>query len=69
MPGAMLLGMAATVLAKRGTEITKVQRMKFLRPLLPDAAYQIDFTDTQITWRCEENIIAQARVTLHSNGS
>jgi 3-hydroxymyristoyl/3-hydroxydecanoyl-(acyl carrier protein) dehydratase len=67
VPGAMLLGIAATVLAKRGAEITKVQRMKFLRPLLPDVPYEIDVTETAIVWRNDDGVIAQARVTLRPN--
>jgi len=71
VPGAVLLGYASKSLRAEGFELTDIIRMKFLTPLLPDRAFEIEFltaeTNVKITWLSGENVLAQARATLRNH--
>lgn len=64
VPGAVLLGYAASALAERGEAIASVSRMKFLCPLLPEQAFAIEVDGRKIKWLAGGNTVAQARLTL-----
>ncbi|MBY8974887.1 hypothetical protein KHP62_03640 [Rhodobacteraceae bacterium NNCM2] len=71
VPGAMLLGHAAAGLRARGWEVASVVRMKFLRPLPPASPFGISVdigeTASTIRWQADDEVIAQARVTLRAS--
>ena len=68
VPGAILLGYSAQALRDLGYEIIRVQRMKFLRPLLPEQPFEIRFDKGQVisklSWISSGDVLADARVEL-----
>lgn len=73
VPGAVLLGLAQQALRDIGYEIKCVQRMKFLRQLIPDQPYEItlEIGDTlaKLAWISGTETLANARVELRpTNG-
>lgn len=75
VPGAVLLGLAEQALRDIGYEIECVQRMKFLRQLIPDQPYEITLeigaggTLAKLAWISGTETLANARVELRpTNG-
>jgi 3-hydroxymyristoyl/3-hydroxydecanoyl-(acyl carrier protein) dehydratase len=75
VPGAVLLGLAEQALRDIGYEIKCVQRMKFLRQLIPDQPYEITLeigaggTLAKLAWISGTETLANARVELRpTNG-
>jgi 3-hydroxymyristoyl/3-hydroxydecanoyl-(acyl carrier protein) dehydratase len=68
VPGAILLGCSAQALMKLGYEIILIQRLKFIRPLIPDQPFEIRFEKGEVTsklsWHSLGNVLANARVEL-----
>lgn len=68
VPGAILLGYSAQALHNLGYEIKRVQRVKFLQPLLPEQPFEIIFEKgelvSKLSWVSAGNILADARVEL-----
>jgi len=67
-PGAVLLGHAAALILDHGRVLTEVVRLKFLRPLRPEEAFEVIVSDganaSTIIWRTADETIAKAQVTL-----
>lgn len=68
VPGAILLAYSAQALLELGYEIKHIQRMKFVRPLIPDQPFEIRFEKGEVTsklsWYSSGNVMADARVEL-----
>lgn len=71
VPGAVLLGLAQQGLRDSGYEISSIQRVKFLRQLLPGQAFEItvDISDSggrtaKLSWVSGAVVLADARVEL-----
>jgi 3-hydroxymyristoyl/3-hydroxydecanoyl-(acyl carrier protein) dehydratase len=68
VPGAVLLGLAEQGLRDIGYEIKCVQRMKFLRQLIPDQPFEITVeigsSLAKLTWSSGTETLANARVEL-----
>ena len=70
VPGAYLLALAERRLAASGWRITGARRIKFLSPLRPDQAFQIEAnagrSGTVLRWVRDDVKIAEASVTLRA---
>lgn len=68
VPGAILLGYSIQALYDLGYEIKRVQRMKFLRPLLPEQPFEIRFDKgeviSKLSWKSSGDVLAEACVEL-----
>ena len=53
VPGAVLLAQLSADLATQGQRVTRVIRMKFLRPLGPDQPFDIALTPAGQDWRAD----------------
>ncbi len=70
VPGAIFLGFLSQALNDQGYEIKKVQRMKFIRQLLPEKPFEIRLdmgeTYSKAFWISLDQTIAEARIELQS---
>ncbi len=68
VPGAILLGYSAKTLLDLGYEIKRVQRMKFVKPLLPCQPFELRFEKgdviSKLSWSSSGDVLAKARVEL-----
>ena len=68
VPGAILLAQMSEDLASQGYRITRIIRMKFVRPLGPEKAFQIEFTPAGENWRVDvtdsEGPLARAAIKI-----
>jgi len=68
VPGAILLAYSAQALLELGYEIKHIQRMKFVRPLMPDQPFEIKLKKGEVTsklsWHSSGIVMADARVEL-----
>jgi 3-hydroxymyristoyl/3-hydroxydecanoyl-(acyl carrier protein) dehydratase len=71
VPGAILLALAVDALRVQGINTCTLKRAKFVRKLLPQIPFEIDYsvTDTHVTvvWTGPEGTIAEARFALAGN--
>lgn len=70
VPGAVILGYLAARLAESGLSILRVNRMKFLRPLLPDTPMEVLLHQRgdamRVDFRDADGVFATARLVLGS---
>jgi 3-hydroxymyristoyl/3-hydroxydecanoyl-(acyl carrier protein) dehydratase len=68
VPGAILLGYSTNALLGLGYEIKRVQRMKFIMPLLPYQPFEIIFDKgkvfSKLSWHSSGDMLASAQVEL-----
>ncbi|MEX0759015.1 MAG: hypothetical protein WD100_05500 [Tistlia sp.] len=73
VPGAVLLAYAARALAEAGFALVAIRRLKFLKPLPPGRTFTVQVRPrpegAEILWRDGETTLAQASVTLSTDGN
>ena len=70
VPGAILVGYAAKLLAEHGYELWMVRRLKFLQPLSPGRSFTVQAspgTDrAEIVWLDGDTVIARCNVEIRA---
>ncbi|MEO1491762.1 MAG: hypothetical protein AAFV19_06375 [Pseudomonadota bacterium] len=68
VPGAVILAYLTRCLAAKEIQITRIERMKFQRPLLPDQPFSIDIArngaNAKVQFQDGQGAFAVARVVL-----
>lgn len=67
-PGAVLLAQGARALREAGRPISRIERMKFLRPLPPETPFEIEIARSgdraKLRWIAAGAVLAEAKVVL-----
>jgi 3-hydroxyacyl-[acyl-carrier-protein] dehydratase len=71
VPGAVLLGFAARLLAEYGFDLVTIRRLKFLQPLPPGRSFTVQArpknSHAEIAWLDDDTVIARANVDLRAH--
>jgi len=71
VPGAVLLGYAARIIANMGLDIATIRHVKFLRALLPDQTFVVECVlkgdVATISWFAEDRLVARARAIIRQH--
>ncbi|MFV0475486.1 MAG: hypothetical protein ACK5MQ_14950 [Pikeienuella sp.] len=67
-PGAVLIAHAARALREAGSPLSRIMRVKFMRPLPPETPFEIEIERrgdmAKLRWISGGELLAQARVAL-----